>query len=174
MQEIQTEATIGMFRDTETIQINPTNKYYRAIENRRAYWMTLQKEIGRWWFHNLTQSCNSSSEWDRRPRMSFFRSPKMWKSQGQRYGLYGECWSVSQSNLISLSLTRLAVWGQGLSCRRMIRPTGFPGRFDIMACSSTLSHQKTKHTSLILFACFHFQCWTNTLNTTLTSGAIKK
>ena len=27
--------------------------------------------------------------------MSFFRSPKMWKSQGKRFGLYGRCWSVS-------------------------------------------------------------------------------
>ena len=38
MQEIQTEATIAMFRDTETIQNNPTTqqtKIYQAIENRR-------------------------------------------------------------------------------------------------------------------------------------------
>ena len=34
MQEIRTKATIGMFTDTET-------KIYQAIENRRAYLMTL-------------------------------------------------------------------------------------------------------------------------------------
>ena len=40
MQEIQTESTIGMFGDTETIENNPTTgqtKIYQAIENRRAY-----------------------------------------------------------------------------------------------------------------------------------------
>ena len=40
MQEIQTEATIGMFGDKETIQNNQTTrqtKIYQAIENRRAY-----------------------------------------------------------------------------------------------------------------------------------------
>ena len=40
MQEIQTEATIGMFGDTETIQNNPKTrqtKIYQAIENRRSY-----------------------------------------------------------------------------------------------------------------------------------------
>ena len=34
----------------------------------------------------------------------------MWKSQEERSGLYGGCCSVSQPNLWSLSLTRLAVW----------------------------------------------------------------
>ena len=40
MQEIQIEATIGMFRDTETTENNPTTrqtKLYQVIENRRAY-----------------------------------------------------------------------------------------------------------------------------------------
>ena len=40
MREIQTEATIEMFWDTETIQNDPTirqTKIYQAIENRRAY-----------------------------------------------------------------------------------------------------------------------------------------
>ena len=49
-----------------------------------------------------------------------------------------------------------------------------PGRFDFIACSSTLNHQETNHTSLLFSACLNFQCWTNTLYTTLTSRAIKK
>ena len=98
----------------------------------------------------------------------------MWKSQGERSGLYRGCWSVFQPNLWSLSLTRLAVWGRALSCKRMIPPDSIPGRIDFMACRSTLSHQETNYTSLLFFACVHFQCWTNTFYTTLTSRAIKK
>ena len=45
-----------------------------------------------------------SSEWNQCPRMSFFRSPKMWKSQGESSWLYGGCWSVFQPNLWSLLL----------------------------------------------------------------------
>ena len=74
----------------------------------------------------------------------------------------------------SLSLTRLAIWGWTLSCKRVIPSNGIPGCFDFMVCRSTLSHQETKRTSLLFFACLHFQCWTNTLYTTLTSRAIKK
>ena len=98
----------------------------------------------------------------------------MWKSQGEIYGMYGGCWSVSQPNLWSLFLTRLAVWGRVLSWRRMIPSDSIPGRFDFMARSSTFSHQETNHTSLLFSVCLHFQCWTNTLYTTLTSRAIKK
>ena len=32
----------------------------------------------------LTHSCTSLSEWNRRPWMSFFRSLKLWKSQGEK------------------------------------------------------------------------------------------
>ena len=120
------------------------------------------------------KACTSSSEWNRRPRISLFRSPKMWKSQGERSGLYGGCWSVPQPNLWSLSLTRLAVWGRALSCKRMIPSDNVPGCFDIMARRSTLSHHEANHTSLLFFACLHFQCWTNTIYTTFTSRAIKK
>ena len=82
---------------------------------------------------------------------SLFRSLKVWKSQGERFGLYGRCWSVSQPNLWRLSLTRLAVWGQALSCKRMILSDSIPGRFDFMARRSILSHQETNHTSLLFF-----------------------
>ena len=86
----------------------------------------------------------------------------MWKSPRERPGLYGGYWSVSQPNLWSLSLTRLAVCGRALSCKRMIPFDSIPGRFDFIACSSTLSHQETNHISLRFFACLHFQCWANT------------
>ena len=57
----------------------------------------------------------------------------MWKSQGERSGLYGECWSVYQPNVWSLSLTGLSTWGQALSGKRMIPSNSIPGRFDFMA-----------------------------------------
>ena len=106
--------------------------------------------------------------------MSFFRSLKMRKSQGERSGLYGGCLNFPQPNLRSLSLTRLAVRGRALSCKRMIPSDNIPKRFDFMARRSTLSYQETNHAFLLFFACLHFQCWTNTLYTTLTSRAIKK
>ena len=102
--------------------------------------------------------------------MSFYRSPKMWKSQGERSGLYGECWSVSQPNLWSLSLTRFTEWGRALSCKRIIPSDSIPGRFDFIARSSILSHEETNHTSLLFFTCLHFQCWTNTLYAYLQSN----
>ena len=141
-------------------------------ETRRSI-PVLYKEVGRWCIHNLTHSCTSSSERNRRLRISFFRSQKMWKSQRERSGLYGGCWSVSQPNLWSFSLTRLAVWGRALSCRRMIPYDSIPGRYDFMARRNNLSHQETNHTFLF-FSWLHFQCWTNTRYTTLTSRAIKK
>ena len=131
----------------------------------------LQKAVGRWWIHNLDLYCTSSSEWNRRPRMSFFRSPKMWKSRGEGSGLYEGCWSICQQNLLSWSLTRFPVWARALSCKRMIPSDSIPVRFDFIARSSTFSHQEMKHISLL---CVHFQCWTNTLYTTLTYRAIKK
>ena len=106
--------------------------------------------------------------------MSFFTSPKMCKSQGERSGLYWGCSSVSQPNHWSLSLTRLSVWGRALSCKRMIPSDSISGRFDFMAHRSSLSHQETNHTSLFFFTCPNFKCWTDTLYTTLTSRAVKK
>ena len=106
--------------------------------------------------------------------MSFFMWPKMCKSQVERSGLYGGCWSVSQPNHWSLSLSRLAVWGRALSCKRMIPSNSISGSFDFMARRSTLSQQETNHTSLLFFSWLHFQCWTNTLYTTLTSRAKTK
>ena len=64
--------------------------------------------------------------------------------------------------------------GRALSCKWMIPSDSTPGCFDFMARRSTLSHQETNHTSLLFFACLHFQCWTDTLYTTLTSRAIKE
>ena len=88
--------------------------------------------------------------------------------------LYGGCWSVSQPNLWSLTIIRLAVWGRALSSIRMIPSDSIPRRFDFMARCSTISHQETNHTSLHFFAWLHFQCRMNALYTTLTSRAIKK
>ena len=65
----------------------------------------------------------------------FLQVAKNVKSQGERSGLYGGCSSVSQPNLWSLSLTRLAVWGQVLSCKRMILSDSIPGRSDFMCAA---------------------------------------
>ena len=129
--------------------------------------------VGRW-IHNLTHSCTSSSEWNLRSRMSFFRSPKTWKSQGERSGLYGGCWSVSSQISEAYPSPDCQYEGGGLSCKMTIPSDSIPGRFDFMARRSTLSHQETNHTSLPFFAYLNFQCWTNTLYTTLTSRIIKK
>ena len=104
----------------------------------------------------------------------FLQVAKNVKVTRESSGLYRGCWNVSQPNVWSLSLTRFSVWGRALSCKRMIPSDSIPGRFDFMARRSTLSHQETNHTSLLFFACLHFQCWTNTLYTTITSRAIKK
>ena len=43
-----------------------------------------------------------------------------------------------------------------------------------LACSSNLSHKEKNQTSLLFFVFVHFQCWTNTLYTSLISRAIRK
>ena len=68
----------------------------------------------------------------------------------------------------------LAIWGRALSCKRMIPSDSTARRFDFMARRSTLIHQETNHTSLLFIICLDFQCWPNTLYTTLTSRSIKK
>ena len=88
--------------------------------------------------------------------MSFFRSPEIWKSKGKRSGLWGGCWSVSEPNFWSLSLTGLAVRGRAISCKMVIASDSIPGRFDFMARRSTLSHQEMNHTSLLFWSCLHF------------------
>ena len=65
-------------------------------------------------------------------------------------------------------------YGYGLIMQSVIPSDNILGRFDFMARRSTLSHQETNHTSLLYFVCFHIQCWTNTLYTTLTFREIKK
>ena len=105
--------------------------------------------------------------------MSLFRSPKMWKSQGKRSGLYGGCWSVSQSNHWSLSLTRLAVWGRALSDRRMIPSDSIPGHFDFVASQHAQPPRNETHLSALL--CLPpFPMLNKYIFTTLTSRAIKK
>ena len=59
------------------------------------------------------------------------------------------------------------VWQHGngsYHAKGWFRPTAFQGGFVFMAGRSTLSHQETNHTSLLFFACLHFQSWTNTLH----------
>ena len=80
----------------------------------------------------------------------------MWKSQGERFGMYGGCLSVFQSNLWSLSLIILTVWGWALSCKRMIPSDTIPATkkrttplcSSLLACISNAGRTHyTKHTS---------------------------
>ena len=78
----------------------------------------------------------------------FLQVAKMWNSQAEISGLYGGCWSVSQLNLWSLSVTRLAVWEWALSCQMMIPPNSIPRCFNSMARVSTSSATKKRTTPL--------------------------
>ena len=72
------------------------------------------------------------------------------------------------SQIYEATIIRLAVWGLALSCKRMIPSDRISGRFQFMA------HHQSPRNEPLFFACLYFQCWTNTLYTTLTSRAIKK
>ena len=105
-------------------------------------------------------------------RNVFCKVAKNVEVTGERSGLYGWCWSVSQPNLWSLSLTRLIRTGvimQKDNCfRHHYRPF-------LLYCASQHPHPSgNEHISLLFFACLHFQCWTNTLYTTLTYSSMKK
>ena len=82
-----------------------------------------------------------------------------------------KCFPVKPLKRIS---PQIGSMGRALSCKRMIPSVSIPGRFDFMVRRNTLSHQETNHTSLLFFPYLHFQWWTSTLYTTLTSRAIKK
>ena len=142
-------------------------------ETRRSI-PVLLKGVGRWWIHNLTRSCTSSSEWNRRPRMSFFRSPKMWKSHGERYGMYGGCWKCFPAKSLKLIPHHFGSMGTGVIMQKDDFVRQHSRAFWLYGASQHPQPLKKNHASLLFFACFHFQCWTNTLYTTLTSRAIKK
>ena len=80
----------------------------------------------------------------------FLQLTKKRKTQGERSELYGGCKSISQSNLWRLYLTRLAVWGRALSCKRIIPSDSIPGRFDFMARRSTQPPRNEPHLSALL------------------------
>ena len=94
-------------------------------------------------------------------------------SQGERFGLYGGCWSVSQPNLWSLISPNCQYVDGRYIAKGWFRRTAFQSGFTL-SHRSTHNHQGTNHTPLLFFACLHFQCWAKTICTTLTSRAIKK
>ena len=98
--------------------------------------------VRRWLIHYLTHTCTSSSEWNRRPRMSFFRSPKMWKSQGERSWLHGKCSSVFLPNFWSLSLTRLEYGDARCHEKRWFRPTAFQGALTLWRVAASPATNK--------------------------------
>ena len=107
----------------------------------------------------------------RRPRMSFFKSQKCGNHKGKDLSCAEDVW-VFPSQISEAYPSPDCQYA--LSCIRIIPSDSIPGRFDFMARRSTLSHQETKHTSLLFFVCLHFQCWTDLLHTTLTSRTIKQ
>ena len=74
--------------------------------------------------------------------MSFFRLPRMWNFQMERYGLFRGCWSVSEANLWSLSLTRLAVWDGCYHAKGWFRPTTFQGVMALLRVAKPLATKK--------------------------------
>ena len=100
--------------------------------------------------------------------------PQVAKNCGSHKGTDLGCMEYVEVFPSQIFEARLAVRGRALSCKRMSPSDSIPGSFDFMAHRSTLSHQQSNYTSLLFFACFHFQCWTNTLYTMLTTKAIKK
>ena len=97
----------------------------------------------------------------------------MWVTRGKIGAIRRmlKCFPAKSFKFISHQIGSM---GTVVICKRMIPPDSIPRRFDFMARRSSLSYQETNHTSLLFFACLHFQCWKNTLYTTLTSRAIKK
>ena len=83
----------------------------------------------------------------------FLQVAKNYKSQRERSGLYGECWSVPQPNFWSLSLVRLAVWGWALSCKRMNPSDIIPGRFDYNSTKTCVRSE-----GMWLSNCTHSTC----------------
>ena len=82
-----------------------------------------------------------------------------------------KCFLAKSLKLVS---QQIASMGTGIITQKMIPSDSIPGRFDFIACSSTVSNQETNHSSLLFITCPHFLCWTNTLYTMLTSRAIRK
>ena len=89
-----------------------------------------------------------------RSLMSFFRSPKMWKPQGDRSGLYGGCCGVSTAKSLKLTTHQNDSMGTGV----IMQKDDPSDSIDFVARCSNLSHQETNHTSLLFFDCLHFQC----------------
>ena len=91
----------------------------------------------------------------------------------------GNIWAVLMlqcfpTKTLKLIRHQIDSMGTGVIMQKVIPSDNIPRHFDFMARRSTLRHQETNHTSLLFFACLHFQCWTNILYSTLTSRAIKK
>ena len=105
--------------------------------------------------------------------MSFFRSPKLRKSQGERSGLYWGCWCFSTKSL-KLIHHQIGSIGTGIFMKKNNSVRQHYRAFSLYRRSQHPQPPETKHISLLFFACLHFQCWTKTLYTTLTSRAIKK
>ena len=96
---------------------------------------------------NVTPSCTSSPEWNRRPRMSFFRSPKMLEvTRGKIWAVRRmlECFPAKSLNLILHQITCVII-------QMIILSDSIPGRFDLMARRSTLSHHVSALLCLPLF-----------------------
>ena len=64
-------------------------------------------------------------------------------------------------------------WDWCYHAKGWFRPTAFHGVLTLWRAAA-LCHQEMIHTSLLFFACLHFQCWTKTLYTKITSRPIKK
>ena len=85
-----------------------------------------QKEVGRWWVHNLTRSCTSSSERNRCPWMFFFfRSPKCVSHKAKDLGSTEDV-EVFPSQISEAYLSPDWQYGDGrYRAKGWFRPTAF-------------------------------------------------
>ena len=102
----------------------------------------------------------------------FIQVAKMWKSQGERSGIYGGC-CVFPSQLYEAYASPDWPYGDGrYHAEGWFLPAAFQGVLTLWRIAVPTAIKK--RTSLLFFACLHFQFWTNILYTTLTSRAINK
>ena len=134
----------------------------------------LQREVGCWWIHNLTHSCTFSSKWNHVHGCLSSGRQKCGSHKGKGLGCKEDV-EVFPSQISEAYPSPVWQHGNGsYHAKGWFRPTAFQGGFVFMAGRNIRIHQETNHTSLLFFACLHFQCWMDTLYTMLTFRAIKK
>ena len=108
----------------------------------------------------------------RRPRMSFFSSPKSESHKGKDLGCTEDV-EVYPAKSLELIPHQIGSMGTGVIIQKDDSVRQHSRAF--LRYGATQHPQPPRNEpSLLFFACLHFQCWMNKLYTMLTSRAIKK